>query len=48
MWFGRSTDLKLYENKGIKAEKSWVSSEVQMWTFMKKEEKRWGWAKVQN
>ena len=45
--FGRSTDLKLYENEGIEAEKSWVLSELQIWIFMKKEEKRWGLAEVQ-
>ena len=28
MGLGRSTDLKLYENKGIEATKSWVSSVV--------------------
>ena len=38
--FGRSTVLKLYENKRIEAEKSWDSSEVQIWTLMKKEDKR--------
>ena len=48
MGFGRNTDLKSYENIRMEAEKSWVSSEVQIWTlwtllfpsFMKKEEKR--------
>ena len=39
--FGRSTDLKLYE------EKSWVLSEVQIWILMKMEEKRWDLAEVQ-
>ena len=37
---GRSTDLKSYENKVIEVEKSWVLSQVQIWTLMKKEEKR--------
>ena len=47
MGFSQSTDLKFYESKGIEAEKSWVLSEVQIWIFMKKEEKRWGLAEVQ-
>ena len=47
MGLGQSTDLKSYQNKRIEAEKSWVLSEVQIWTLMKKEEKRWGWAEVQ-
>ena len=33
MELGRSTDFKLYENKGIEAEKSWVLNEVQIWTY---------------
>ena len=32
MGFSRSKDLKLYENKGTEAEKSWVLSKVQIWT----------------
>ena len=40
MGLGRSTDLKLYKNKGIEPEKTWISSEVQFWTLMKREEKR--------
>ena len=44
MGFSGNTDLKLYENKGIGAEKSWVQERN---TDMKKEEKRWGLAKVQ-
>ena len=47
MGLSRSTDLKSYKNERIEAEKSWVSSEVQIWTSMKKKEKRWGWAEVQ-
>ena len=43
MAFSRSTDLILYENKGIQGEKSRVLSKVQIWIFMKKE-KKWGWA----
>ena len=34
MGFGQSTDLKSYENKRIEAEKSWVMSEVQIWTYI--------------
>ena len=33
---------KLYENKGIEAEKSWVSSEVQIWNLMKRRKKKIG------
>ena len=33
MGLGRSTDLKSYENKRIEAENSWVSNEVQIWTY---------------
>ena len=33
MGLGGSTELKLYENKGIETKKSWVSSEVQIWTY---------------
>ena len=33
MGLGPNTDLKSYENKRIKAEKSWVLSEVQIWTY---------------
>ena len=47
MGLGRRTDLKSYENKGIEAERLWVSSKVQIWTSMKKKEKRWGWAILQ-
>ena len=43
----QSTDLKSYEDKRIEAEKSWVFNELQIWTLMKKEEKRWGLAEVQ-
>ena len=33
MGLSRSTDLKSYKNERIEAEKSWVSSEVQIWTY---------------
>ena len=39
MVFGRSTDLKSYENKRLEAEKSWVSSEVQIWTYEERRKK---------
>ena len=44
MVFGRSTDLKSYENKRIEAEKSGVSSEVQIWTY-KEGKKRMGFGR---
>ena len=33
MRLGRSTDLKSHENERKDAENSWVSSEVQIWTY---------------
>ena len=46
MGFGRSKDLKLYDDTKKKEEKSWVSHKVKIWIVMKKEEKRWGFAEV--
>ena len=47
MSFEQTTDLKSYENEKIKAEISWILSQVQIWTLMKKKEKRWGSAEIQ-
>ena len=39
--------LESYESKRIETEKSWVLSEVQIWTLMKKGKKRWGFFEIQ-
>ena len=41
MGFGRITYMKSYESKRMEAEQFWFLDELQIWAFMKKEEKRW-------